>query len=124
MTFGTIDSAGDRPLGLGRPRLSDATIEVAREVTIPNREGLHTRPVMRFVDLASKFEASVSVRNLSGKRRDETVDGTSAMQMMLLEATQGSLIRIEARGSDAREAVDALAALVVSGFRDSHQHQE
>ena len=111
-------------LGLGRPRLSDATLEVSREVTIPNREGLHTRPVMRFIDLAKEFEASVSVRNLSGKRKDETVDGTDVMEMMLLEATQGHLLRIEARGSDAREAVDALAALVLSGFKDSHPHQD
>lgn len=100
--------------------MSDAEIEAVRkEVTVPNREGLHTRPVTRFVDLASKFKASVSVRNLSG--RNETVDGTSAMQMMLLEATQGSVLRIEAQGEDAREAVEALAALVESGFKDSPQ---
>jgi phosphotransferase system HPr (HPr) family protein len=101
--------------------LSDTEIEAAREVEVTNPEGLHTRPVTRFVDLASTFKASVSVRNLSGKHKDEVVDGTSAMQMILLEATQGSVLRIEARGVDAREAVQALAALVVSGFKDSPQ---
>jgi phosphotransferase system HPr (HPr) family protein len=74
---------------------------------------------MRFVDLASRFEAAVTVRNVSGA--DETVDGKSAMHMMLLEATRGSVLRIEARGADAQEAVEALAALVGSGFQESHQ---
>ena len=99
--------------------MSDAEIEAVREVTVPNREGLHTRPVTRFVDLASRFKAKVSVRNLSG--RNETFDGTDVMQLILLEATEGSVLRIEARGADAREAVEALAAFVESGFKDSPQ---
>ena len=98
----------------------DAEIEATREVTIPNDEGLHARPVMMFVDVASRHDSAVSVRNVT--RQGEVVDGKSAMQMMLLEATQGCVLRIEARGTDAREAVDALATLVEAGFKpDSHQ---
>ena len=85
-----------------------------REVKIPNEEGLHARPVMRFVDLAARFRSAVVATNISGKR--ERVDGKSAMQMMLLEATQGSVLRIEADGEDAQAAVDALASLVDGGF--------
>jgi phosphocarrier protein len=70
---------------------------------------------MRFVDLASRYQSTVSVINISG-RRLERVDGKSAMEMMLLEAAQGCVLRIEAWGSDAKEAVDALAALVSAGF--------
>ena len=95
-------------------RLSDARTEASRDATVANREGLHARPVMRFVDLASKYQSSVTVTNIS--RRGETVDGKSAMQMMLLEATQGCVLRIRACGEDAQETVDALAALVSSGF--------
>ena len=69
---------------------------------------------MRFVDLASRFSASVTVCNAT--KGKEEVDGKSAMQMMLLEATQGCVLRIKARGSDARQAVDALVGLVESGF--------
>ena len=69
---------------------------------------------MRFVDLASKFRSAVLVANVS--RNDERVDGKSAMQMMLLEATQGCVLRIEARGEDAQEAAEALAELVRAGF--------
>ncbi len=74
---------------------------------------------MRFIDVASKFQSRVSVANTS--RRGEKVDGKSAMQMMLLEASKGCVLRIEASGVDADEAVAALAALVESGFHlDSH----
>lgn len=105
----------------GSPRLSDAPNEAVREVAIPNEEGLHARPVMRFVDLASKFKSTVTVANVS--RNDETVDGKSAMQMMLLEATQGCVLKIIACGEDARDAVDALAGLVEAGFKLDALHQ-
>ena len=88
--------------------------QAVREARIANRQGLHARPVMRFVDLDCKYKAAISVVNISG--RGEPVDGKSAMQMMLLEATQGSVLRIEARGEDAEAAVADLAALVESGF--------
>ena len=95
--------------------MSEHVEEVIREARVPNREGMHARPVMKFVDLASRFEASVSVTNIT--RDDETVDGKSAMDMILLEATQESVLRITARGKDAQEAADALAALVEAGFK-------
>ena len=94
--------------------MSDAEAQAVREVKIGNTEGLHARPVMRFIDVASRFQSKVSVMNVT--RRGEKVDGKSAMQMMLLEATQGCVLRIEACGSDAAATVEALAALVESGF--------
>lgn len=97
--------------------MSDARTEAVVEATVQNLEGLHARPVMCFVDLASRYQSSVTVMNIT--RDDEKVDGKSAMHMMLLEATQGCVLRIEARGEDAREAAAALAALVESGFRAS-----
>ena len=93
--------------------MSEAQTEAVREATVPNKEGLHARPVMRFVDLASGFRARITVMNVS--RSQERVDGKSAMQMMLLEATQGSVLRIEACGDDADDAAEALAALVNAG---------
>ena len=94
--------------------MTDTQSEAVRDVTVLNKEGLHARPVMYFVDLASKYNSKVSVTNIS--RGEEKVDGKSAMDMMLHEATQGCVLRIEACGEDAREAVDALAALVGTGF--------
>ncbi len=87
---------------------------VSREVVVPNREGMHARPGMRFVDLASTFGCEIHVLNVT--RQGERVDGKSAMQIMLLEAVCGHTLRIDACGADAREAVDALAALVSDAF--------
>lgn len=87
---------------------------VEREVTIVNRQGLHARPIMKFVDLASRFQADVNVR-----KGDQTVDGKSPMEMILLEAIQGTHLTLVARGQDAQEAVNALATLVAGGFDEA-----
>jgi phosphocarrier protein len=44
------------------------------------------------------------------------MDGKSIMGILLLAAAQGSTITISADGSDEKDAVAALAALVESGF--------
>jgi phosphocarrier protein len=72
---------------------------------------LHARPVLRFVDLASKFASTIRVQ-----KRDTSVDGKSPMEMMLLEATQGTVLKIVAEGDDCLQAVDELAKLVSDGF--------
>ncbi len=82
-----------------------------REVTIQNRQGLHARPVMQFVDVASQFSSTVAV--MKGELQ---VDAKSPMEMMLLEATCGTKLRLSAHGTDAHEAVEALANLVNSRF--------
>ncbi len=85
--------------------------EASRLVTIENSLGLHMRPTMQFVDLANQFRSGVMVR-----KGDHAVDGKNPMEMMLLEAVRGTQLEIQAKGADAEEAVEALAALVKSGF--------
>jgi phosphotransferase system HPr-like phosphotransfer protein len=41
------------------------------------------------------------------------------MEMMLLEATQGTELLLLARGQDAEAAIAALAALIAGGFGES-----
>ena len=84
-----------------------------KDAKVSNKEGLHARPVMRFVDMASRFQSEISVMNLS--RRGEKLDGKSPMQMMLLEATEGSVLRIEAEGPDDQHAVSLLAGFINAG---------
>ncbi len=81
------------------------------EATIRNKLGLHARPAMAFVDLANRFQSDVRVR-----KGGQVVDGKSIMQMLLLAATQGTKLTIEADGPDAREACTALDALVRDKF--------
>jgi phosphocarrier protein len=85
--------------------------EASRIVTIPNDQGLHARPVMRFVDLAKQFQSRILVQKMNAR-----VDGKNPMEMMLLEASKGTQLELLADGEDADGAVGALAALVESGF--------
>ncbi len=80
-------------------------------VEIVNKLGLHARPAMSFVEQAMAFRSTISV-----SKGDETVDGKSIMQMMMLAATKGTPLEIVAEGSDAQQACESLAALIESGF--------
>jgi phosphocarrier protein HPr len=76
-------------------------------IEIKNADGLHMRPAMQFVDLASRFESSITVRN------DRTqADGKSIMQMSMLAATCGTRLHLRAEGPDAETALQALRDLV------------
>ena len=81
------------------------------KVTISNKLGLHARPAMCFVDAATPFKSNITVR-----RADQSVDGKSIMQMMMLAATKGTELEIIAEGEDAEKAIAALKKLVESGF--------
>jgi phosphocarrier protein HPr len=80
-------------------------------VRVVNRLGLHARPAMTFVDLATTFKSAVTVA-----KGDTCVDGKSIMQMMMLAASQGSDLVITAKGPDAPAACEALRQLVAGGF--------
>jgi len=94
-------------------RLSDrfdmASIE--RQMVITNKLGLHARPAMQFVDVANQYRSHIRVW-----KGDQCVDGKSIMHMMMLAATEGTGLRIEANGDDAENAIDALEQLIKNRF--------
>jgi phosphocarrier protein len=77
------------------------------DLEIKNREGLHMRPAMRFVDIANRFDSDIAVSNGQTK-----VDGKSIMQVSMLAATCGTKLKVRAEGRDARQVIDALRELV------------
>lgn len=83
----------------------------SNQVVIPNIKGMHARASAQFVKCAETFDAVVQVT-----REGQTVLGTSIMGLMMLAAAQGNEILIECEGAQAREALDALLALVKGGF--------
>ena len=84
-----------------------------RDVEIVNRLGLHARPAMQFVETANRFRSTVTVR-----KGDEKVNGKSIMEMMMLAAMPGTILRIEAAGDDAEPCLDALAKLIAEKFHE------
>lgn len=83
-------------------------------VTIVNALGLHARAAARFVHAASAFDARIRVGH--GERE---VDGKSIMGLLLLAASQGTLITISADGVDEEAAIAALCGLVERGFDEA-----
>ena len=80
---------------------------VTGAATLVNAAGLHARPAAEFVRLASTFDAQITVNG---------VDAKSLLRIMSLGLGKGKTVGLGATGPDARAAVDALVALVDSGF--------
>ena len=85
-----------------------------RTATIVNPLGLHARPAAQFVKLASSFSAQIEV-----VKDGDPINGKSIMGVMMLAAEHGSSLVIRADGGDEVAAVDALVALVASGFGEA-----
>ena len=77
------------------------------EVEIKNKDGLHMRPAMKFVDIANQYDSEITVSN-----DNNSVDGKSIMQMCTLAGPAGTKLKIKAVGNDAEGAVSALRELV------------
>jgi len=78
-----------------------------------NQKGLHARAAARFVKLASRYSARVTV-----SRSGQSVGGLSILGLMMLAAGPGVEIEIATAGGDAEAALEALCALVECGFEE------
>ncbi|MAI66613.1 MAG: HPr family phosphocarrier protein [Phycisphaerales bacterium] len=85
-----------------------------KTVKINNRLGMHARPAMLFAEIAGKFSADITV----GHANSDQVDAKSIMQLMMLAATEGTALTINADGDDADDALTELIELVNSGFNE------
>lgn len=84
---------------------------VERQVTIPNRNGLHARPAAQLVHLASSFACDVRLR-VDG----DLVDGKSILGILQLGAAQGTPVDVLCEGDDEQSASVAISELITSGF--------
>jgi PTS hybrid protein len=105
-------SAGSPPPAAAAGPIASTQAEgpYVRDVVVRNREGLHARPAAEFVKLANTFGARVTV---NGK------DAKSLLGIMSLGLTAGATAQIASADADGVEAVDALAALVDTGFGEA-----
>jgi len=82
---------------------------IKKELIVKNKSGLHARPAAIFVQVANKFDARITVRH-----DEEEVNGKSIMGILMLGAEKGSLIIIEADGTDADKALEELEKIISS----------
>jgi phosphocarrier protein len=82
-----------------------------QEVTVTNPIGLHARASAKIVDAASRFHCTVSLV-AKGRR----ASARSIVAIMLLSASAGTLVQVEAEGPEEASAVREIATLFSSGF--------
>lgn len=81
--------------------------KLEREVIVRNAQGLHARPAALFVQIAAKYDASITV-----KKDNESVNGKSIMGILMLGAQQNSHVILIAEGEDAEKAIGELEAFL------------
>ncbi len=84
-----------------------------KDVTVQNKVGLHARPATFFIQKANEYKSSIWI-----EKEERRVNAKSLLGILSLGIIGGTTIRIIADGSDEREAVDGLVALVDSGFAE------
>lgn len=84
---------------------------ITKEVEIVNKLGLHARASTKLTQTASQFKSEVWITR-NGRR----VNAKSIMGVMMLAAAKGSIITLEADGTDEQAAMDALTALIADYF--------
>ncbi|CAM4297695.1 HPr family phosphocarrier protein [Paenibacillus alkaliterrae] len=88
----------------------------AQQVTIQNASGFHIRPAQLFSEKAVLFQSTILIKP---EGTTTVADAKSILNLMTLGLDKGSVITIEAEGSDEVEAVQQLSELVLSGFGEN-----
>ena len=91
----------------------DAMNKAARTVTVANRAGWHIRPASLVAKMAGQFQARIEL-----VKGDLRANARNMLEMLGLAASQGEQIVLEATGTDAEAALDALVQLFADGFNE------
>lgn len=84
-----------------------------KSVTVQNQVGLHARPATFFIQKANEFKSSIWL-----EKEERRVNAKSLLGVLSLGIMGGTDIKIIASGVDEEQAVEALVALVESGFAE------
>lgn len=85
---------------------------ITRTLTLTNPTGLHARPAALFVQAVQRFPGTTVTLRLG----DRSANVRSLLSVLALGAGTGSSVTIECEGTQEQEAMDALVALLESGF--------
>jgi phosphocarrier protein HPr len=84
---------------------------VKQEVEIINKLGLHARASTKLTQTASQYKSEVWL-----ERNNRRVNAKSIMGVMMLAASKGSKVVVEANGPDEAAALESLLALINNRF--------
>jgi phosphocarrier protein len=94
-------------------RGNDKMYSVVTQVT--NKTGLHARPASDLTMKAKEFSSSIIIRNLALEQPVD-INAKSMVKIMAGRIKKGDRVEILAEGEDEQQAVEALTALLTSGF--------
>ena len=81
------------------------------QVLVKNKLGLHARASAKLTEVSSEFESEIALIF-----NDQKVNAKSIMGVMMLAASFGSEITVEAEGEDESEAIKKIQEIFESKF--------
>ena len=82
-----------------------------QEIEIINKLGLHARASTKLTQTASQFASEIWI-----ERNGRRVNAKSIMGVMMLAASKGCKVNLEATGADEAAAMEALVTLINNRF--------
>ena len=86
---------------------------IQRDVTVTNNIGLHARPATFFIQKANSFKSSIWI-----EKDERKVNAKSLLGVLSMGIAKGMTVTLVADGTDEDTALDALVALVQTGFAE------
>ena len=83
------------------------------ETQIINRLGLHARAAAQLVRMANDYNSEVSLI-----KSGQTANAKTIMEVLMIGATQGDELMVQANGGDEKEAVTAITQLIGDRFNE------
>ena len=83
----------------------------ARQVRVTHPPGIHARPSLAIVNTVRRFQSEVQIRHAG-----TDADAGEILQVMSLGVPYGAEVTLSAKGPDAEQVLDALAALFADNF--------
>ena len=85
-----------------------------RQLKIVNRLGLHARAAAKLVTLCTRYVSDIVIV-VNGKR----ANARHFIAILLLSASMGAQVSVEASGPDEVEAITAVTRLISTGFGEN-----
>lgn len=84
---------------------------IEKELKIINKLGLHARAAAKLVALASNFASEIFLT-----KDEKKVNGKSIMGVMMLAASQHTIVKINISGEDEKKAMSEIESLINNFF--------
>lgn len=84
---------------------------IETEIQINNKLGLHARAAAKLVKVAGSYTSSIEIEKLN-----QRVNAKSIMNVMMLAASCGNIIKVYTDGEDQQQAMDAIIELISNKF--------